>query len=246
MAYIPAKPIPNQPIPGVLSGYTNGTIYNMDYTLHLNAIAFEINQLSYALSPIGITSETGGFGYYVQSIAINSGIVAEQMVDLNLRLQDLIGTVSKVGNKSEILAKGLGTISSHLAEQVVTQQMVAVDTINNNKFTQETTKASQKAAGQEPTVITPASLVETTKETVNNVTMFKAQAAAGALVSDAVANASSYAITTTTTWIAESAFGQWVKDAYAETEIFVVGIFSKERAAALRAKTKLATRVGQA
>jgi hypothetical protein len=210
----------------------------MDYTLHLNAIAAELNQIGFFLSPTG-AADVGSLAASCSSAAKSLATLGEQVASQTKLLTDINGNLLVVANKIGVSAVGLATISSHLAEQVVTQQMVAVDQINNNKFTQETTKASQVAAGVEPTVITPANLVETTKETVNNVTMFKAQAAAGALVSDGIGKAASYATTTVGEWIAATGITEFIKNTYATAEIAVVGIFSEERAKKLQAELEL-------
>ena len=60
------------------------------------------------------------------------------------------------------------------------------------------------------------------------------------MVTEAATAAATSAFTTATTWAAESALGVWIKDTYATTEIAVVGIFSKEKAAKLKRDLEVA------
>jgi len=233
MPWIPPKIIPNQPIPGVLTGYTNGTIYNMDYTLHLNAIIAELNQIGFMLSPAAIAdvgSAAASLSVSAQSLTklqTDMGNVREELKRLNL-------SVGKVANKIEVSTKGLANISSHMGKQTVIQTMAMNDQIKTNEFQKQVTNQAQEAAGQPKTVVTPAAFAEKAKEVITDVTTNNALISAASMVEAQVTSAATEAYSTATTWIAESSFGQWVKDAYSEQEIAFVGLFSKEKAEKLQ------------
>jgi hypothetical protein len=227
--YVPYIPVPAQPIPSPLTGYTNGTIYTQDYALVLNAIAEQLNEVGYNFS--GAASfDIGSASASLSAIAINSGSCSERLAEIDKTLQALAGSVLTIANKIEVSTKGLATISSHMAKSGVISQMQLADQITANEFNKQTANAAQVAAGLEPTVIAAPDFLEKAKSTIVSFGQLNAQVGATAVVVEATTAAASSAFTTATTWAAESALGTWVIDAYAKTEIAVVSIFSEKKA----------------
>lgn len=238
MPWIPPKIIPNQPIPGVLTGYTNGTIYNMDYTLHLNAIIAELNQIGFMLSPQALL-DVGSVAASMSSASLNLGIIAENVADIHLEVKKLNLNLQGVSNSVEVSTKGLANISTHMAKQSVLMTMQVNDQMKTSEFQKQVTNQAQESAGQEKTVVTPAAFTEKAKEVISDVSSTNALVAGTSFVQEQISTTATTAFTTTTEWIAESAFGVWIKDAYAKTEIAVVGLFSEAKAKVLADKLKV-------
>lgn len=230
MPYIPYVPLPPQPVPSTLSGYTNGVIYTQDYTLHLNAVAKEINALQFQFSALAAKTDVGSAAASLSSAASSTGLLVKQIGTTNDLLMKLNTNVQLVANSMEVVSRGLATISSHASESVVTQQMAYADQAKNNKHQQLTTEAAQEAAGLPKTVVTPELTVATIQATIQDVSVVKAQATAASLVTDGAATAFAFASTTVTSWAAQSAVGQWIKKAYGDVEISVKALFAKEKA----------------
>lgn len=233
MPWIPPKIIPNQPIPGVLTGYTNGTIYNMDYTLHLNAIIAELNQIGFMLSPaalLDVGSAAASLSASSQSLTklqTDMGGIKEQLIKLNM-------SVGNIANKIEVSTKGLANISTHMAKQSVLKTMQVNDQMKTSEFQKQVTNQAQESAGIPKTVVTPAAFTEKAKEVISDVSSTNALVAGTTFVQEQISTTATTAFTTSTQWIAESAFGKWIKDTYAEQEIAFVGLFSKEKAEKLQ------------
>lgn len=231
MAYIPFVPVaPVQSAFGAVSGYTNGSFVIPNYNFELNSIAEEINALQYQFTGLAAKADVGSIAASASSAAGSIGLLVKQVTASNELLMKLNTNVQLVANSLEVVSRGLATISSHASEAVVTSQMALADQVKNNKHQQLTTEAAQAAAGLPKTVVTPEITVDTIKVNIEDVGAIKAQAAVAGLVSDGTAKALGFATTTVTTWVAESALGQWVKKAYGDVELAVKALFAKEKA----------------
>jgi hypothetical protein len=241
MPYIPfVPPFAGAPVPlaSPITGYTNGVIQGRDYTLHLNAIALELNKIGFFLSPAAAL-DAGSASASLSASSLNLGIITENIADIHLEIKTLNLNLQKIANKIEVSTKGMANISSHMAKQTVIQTMVMNDQIKTSEFQKQVTNQAQEAAGQPKTVVTPADFTAKAKEVITDVTTNNALISAASMVEAQITSAATEAFTTATTWIAESAVGVWVRDAYAETEILVVGLFSKEKAKQLADKLKV-------
>lgn len=238
MPWIPPKIIPNQPIPGILTGYTNGTIYNMDYTLHLNAIIAELNQIGFMLSPAALL-DVGSVAASMSSASLNLGIIAENVADIHLEVKKLNLNVQGVSNSVEVSTKGLANISTHMAKQTVIATMDMNNNVKKAEFEKLVTNQAQEQAGLEKIEVSPQNLIERGQALLSEVSQSNALIAGTTFVQEQISTTATAAFTTTTTWIAESAFGVWIKDAYAKTEIAVVGLFSEAKAKVLADKLKV-------
>ena len=236
MPYIPfIPPAAGAPVPlaSPFTGYTNGVIQGRDYTLHLNAIALELNKIGFFLSPAALTdvgSAAASLSASSQSLTklqTDIGSVKEQLIRLNM-------SVGNIANKIEVSTKGLANISTHMAKQSVLKTMQVSDQMKTNEFQKQVTNQAQESAGQPKTVVTPAAFTEKAKEVITDVSTNNALIAGTTFVQEQISTTATAAFTTTTTWVAESAFGKWVKDTYAEQEIAFVGLFSKEKAEKLQ------------
>lgn len=242
--YVPYIQVPNQPVPSTITGYTNGTIFTQDYALVLNQIAREINEVGYNFS--GAASyDIGSAAASLSAIAINSGSCSERLAEIDQTLQGMAGSILAIANKIEVSTKGLANISTHMGKQNVIAMCSLADQVKANEFNALTANQAQEAAGQEKTVVTPAAFITKIEAAVNDVGSMNSVLGATNLIIEGITAAGTTAFTTATTWAAESAIGTWVIEAYAETEIAVVSMFSKKKAKELelaladkRAKTK--------
>lgn len=238
--YIVYNPVPPVNFAmGSVSGYTNGAFVVPTYNLELNAIALQLNLLQYQFSNAAVL-EPGSASASMSATAGNVGVIAEQLGELLELMETISGNLSTIANKVEVSTKGLANISSHMAKAGVISQMQLADQVTANEFNKQTANAAQVAAGLPPTVITATDFLEKAKSTIVDVGQLNAQVAATAVVTEAATAAATSAFTTATTWAAESALGVWIKDTYATTEIAVVGIFSKEKAAKLKRDLEVA------
>jgi hypothetical protein len=231
MPYIPFTPAPPVIVEaGAVQGYTNGFFYSPSYNLELNKIAFEINALQFQFSPLAAQTEVGSPAASLSAVAINSGIIAENVADIHLELKKLNLSISGVSNSIDTSTKGLANISTHMAKQTVIQTMAVNNDIKKAEFEKQVTNTAQEAAGVPKTVVTPQALVARVEEVITDVTTTNALISATALVQETVANAATTAFTTTATWIAESAFGVYVQEAFGKVEVAVIGLFSDAKA----------------
>jgi hypothetical protein len=241
MPYIPFTPAaPVTFAAGSVTGYTNGFFYSPNYNLELNLIAKEINALQYQFSGTAALTDVGSAAASMSAAAGNIGIVAKNtgtIVDLMTKISANILTIA---NKIEMSSAAISNVSSHMAEQVVVSQMAYVDQSQANKHQQLTVEAAQEQAGLPKTVVTTESITTTLQQTAQNVSIAKASAKAASLVDEAITSAFSYAKTTTTNLLATYGITQWIKNTYAETEILVVGLFSKEKAEKLKNDLEIA------
>jgi hypothetical protein len=236
MPYIPFTPItPVTFAAGSVTGYTNGFFYSPNYNLELNAIAKEINALQYQFSGAALL-DVGSASATMSATALNLGIIAENVADIHLEIKKLNLNVQGVSNSVEVSTKGLANISTHMAKQTVIATMAMNNDIKKAEFEKLVTNEAQAQAGMPISVVTPEGLVERGKQLVTEVSQSNALIAGTTFIQEQISTTATTAFTTTTTWIAESAFGVWVKDAYAKTEIAVVGLFSEAKAKVLADK----------
>ena len=241
MPYIPYVPVaPVQYSAGSVTGYTNGFFYQQGYNLELNAIAEEINALQYQFSGAAIL-DPGSAANTLHLSMLNLGIIAENVADIHLELKKLNLNVQGVSNSVEVSTKGLANISTHMAKQNVIATMVMNNDVKKAEFEKLVTNQAQEQAGLPKTEVTPQGLAERGKQLVTEVGQSNALIAGTTFIQENISAAATAAFTTTTTWVAESAFGVWIKDAYAKTEIAVVGLFSAEKAKVLADKLKVKT-----
>jgi hypothetical protein len=234
MAYTPPPVIPSVPVPGNM-GATGGagTFTTFDYSLHLNAIIKELNQLNYNLSSIS-TAEPGSV--MAQAALTNKNLQdsLKQYTTLTDSLQKLTGAVTGMNKTMTIQTTGLANISTTMTKQLVVTETATMDQIKNNQLTQAIAKQAQIDAGKEPVVITPEAFLTRVEQAVNDVLQFRAVAFAVNVVTTAINDTITTAYTTSVTWAGQTAAGTWIVDTYLETEIFIVKIFDKEKAKQLQ------------
>ena len=241
MPYIPYTPVtPVNFAMGSVSGYTNGFFVVPTYNLELNAIAKELNALQYQFSGAAIF-DPGAAANTMHLTMLNLGIIAENVADIHLEIKKLNLNVQGVSNSVEVSTKGLANISSHMAKQTVLKTMALNDQMKTSEFQKQVTNQAQEASGQEKTVVTPDAFTEKAKEVLTDVSTTNALVAGTAFIQEQITTAATSAFTSTTTWIAESAFGVWIKDAYLKTELAVTTFFADAKAKLLVDKTKVQT-----
>lgn len=227
IAFTPAAPSTVQT--GSVEGYTNGFFYAPNYNAELNKIAFEINALQYQFSGTAL-EDVGSAASCLSAIASNSSIIARNMGEINLELKNLNLSIGGVSNSIDTSTKGLANISTHMAKQSIIQTMAVNNDIKKAEFEKQVTNTAQEAAGIPKTVVTPQALVARVEEVITDVTTTNALISATTLVQETITNAATTAFTTTATWIAESAVGVYVQEAYGKLEVAAIGLFSAEKA----------------
>jgi hypothetical protein len=246
MPYIPYTPIlPVNFAAGAFTGNTNGFITVPTYNLELNAIAKEINALQFQFSNAALL-DVGSAAASMSSASLNLGCIAESLGTIQDLMTKLNVNVQTIANKLELSAGAISNVSAHMAEQVVVAQMAYVDQSSANKHQQLTVEQAQEQAGLPKTVVTKEAITTTLQTTAQNVSIAKASAKAAALVDEAITSASSYALNTVKGLLVEYGITQWVKNAYAEAEILVVGLYSKEKAEKLKRDLEVAKNKAQA
>ena len=241
MPYIPYTPVlPVNFAAGGFTGNTNGFLTVPTYNLELNAIAKELNALQYQFSGAAIL-DPGAAANSMHLAMLNLGIIAENVADIHLEIKKLNLNVQGVSNSVEVSTKGLANISTHMAKGNVIATMDMNNNVKKAEFEKLVTNQAQEQAGITPTEVSPQNLVERGKQLVTEVSESNALIAGTTFVQEQISTTATTAFTTTTTWVAESAFGVWIKDAYAKTEIAVVGLFSEEKAKVLADKLKVKT-----
>ena len=241
MPYIPYTPVsPVNFAMGSVSGYTNGFFTIPTYNLELNAIAKELNALQYQFSGAAL-ADPGAAANTMHLSMLNLGIIATNVADIHLELKKLNLNVQGVSNSVEVSTKGLANISTHMAKQTVIATMAMNNDVKKAEFEKLVTNQAQEQAGLEKTEVSPENLVDRGKQLLTEIGESNALIAGTTFVQEQITTTATAAFTTTTTWIAESAFGVWVKDAYAKTEIAVVGLFSEAKANVLKDKIKVQT-----
>jgi hypothetical protein len=230
MPYIPYVVVPPATVPtGSVQGYTNGFFTAPNYTAELNQIAFQINALQFQFSGAAL-EDYGSAAACLSAIASNSSIIAANMGEINLELKNLNLSIGGVSNSINTSTKGLANISTHMAKQTVIATMVMNNDVKKAEFEKEVTNQAQVAAGQEKTVITPQGLIERGEQLIAEVGQSNALIAGTAFVSEQISNTATTAFTTSAQWVAESAVGIYVQEAYGNLEVAAIGLFSAEKA----------------
>jgi hypothetical protein len=247
MAYTPPTALPVAPpyslAPSNFVGQTTGAVVFPDYSAHLMAIIVELNKLNYNLSSIS-TAEPGSVMAQMSLTNSNLQDSLKQYATLTDSLQKLAGSVTSMNKTMTIQTTGLANISSTLTKQLVVSETATIDQIKNNQLTQEIAKQAQIDAGKTPVVITPEAFLTRVEAAVNDVLSFRAISFAANLITQAINDTVTTAYTTSVTWAAQTAAGQWITTTYAETEIFITSLFSKEKAQQLA--TELANKTKNA
>lgn len=144
-------------------------------------------------------------------------------------MEKLITAVNKIANSIDTSTTGMANIQHTLTKQVTTQQMVAADTIKNNKFTQATTNAALVDAGKPPTVVKPDDMKASVLSAVQDISLINAQSQGAALIETAVTESVTQGFKISTEWLAQTAFGKWVTDNYAIAKLQTKILFADEK-----------------
>ena len=228
MAYTPPPLVPSAPVPGVLTGETSGTITTFDYSLHLNAIIKELNQLNYNLSSIS-TAEPGSVMAQLSLTNNNMRGSITKFTDLNSTLRTLASSLEKVNTTMNVQTTGLANISSTLTKQLIVSETATMDQVKNNQLTQAIAKQAQIDAGKEPVVITPEAFLTTLEQRVNDILSFRAITFAAGVVTSAIQDTITVAYTTSVSWAAQTKAGQWITTTYTETKQYLTTLFSADK-----------------
>jgi hypothetical protein len=216
-----------------------GTFTTFDYSLHLNAIIKELNQLNYNLSSIS-TAEPGSVMAQMSLTNTNLQDSLKQYATLTDSLQKLAGSLTSMNKTMTVQTTGLANISTTMTKQLVVTETATMDQIKNNQLTQAIAKQAQIDAGKEPVVVSPEAFLTRVEQTINDVLNFRAVSFAVGIVTTAINDTITTAYTTSVTWVGQTAAAQWITTTYLETELFITKIFSPEKAKQLA--TDLANR----
>jgi len=206
---------------GTFTGQTNGSVTTVDNTLEFLAIAESIDTLNFNIGTHLATMNSFNVAQWsAQGLATPGSPIAvlaaqgKALTNMSAMMASMMQTQSEIATKLTGMQVGLAQVSSQMAAGVTTSQVHLAETIKNNKFQQKTTNAALVRSGIEPTVVAPASLPDTIKETIDAVGPLKAAMATANLVEQSIGSAISWTTTTVKNIIAESYIGTAAANAF--------------------------------
>ena len=140
------------------------------------------------------------------------------------------------------ISTGLAAISAHIAQGVTTQQLVAVDTMKNHKFQQQTTNDALERAKLPKTEVPPANRQQAMTEAVNDVGDLKLQVGAANLVTDFITDNVVIMQSQLVTWVGTTTVGQAATSAWASVKQFLKLSNPTQEAAVVTTGANAATR----
>jgi hypothetical protein len=230
---------------GTFSGQTNGQVTTVDYTADLLAIAESIDNLNFNIGTQLITMNSFNTAQWSQAGIKIPGtpisvlaVQARALTNMSTMMASTMKTQSEIAAKLTGIQVALAQVSSQMAASVTTSQVHLAETIKNNKFQQQTTNAALVRSGIEPTVVTPASLPATIKETIDSVGPVKAAMAAAGLVEQSIGSAVAWTTTTVGNLIAESYVGSAAAEAFSTVKGWLGITKAQETQKALTTETQ--------
>jgi len=191
------------PTPGVLAGYTNGTITTYDYSLDFTAIVTQLTALNTNLVAMNANLLLISSSLSVPAAQVPYS-VAHSLRGINNGINGLFGGSDDANNKASqmaMLVRGLAgsvdAMSSAIHEQVAVQTLQVADQIENNAFQKQAT-LDALARNNLPAPQPPAPL-DTIKEKVVNAEIIHGEAYLTGTVSNisdnVIAKLSNYILT---------------------------------------------------
>jgi hypothetical protein len=157
------------PTPGVLAGYTNGTITTYNYSLEFGVMAEALGDIAIALTALNLNFEAtfGTVG------ALKPGTMANSAVLSKNYLAQLAGSGDNGNNKEDkktMYLHGIKSAIDALAkaqhETIAIQTLVASDQIDHNSFQKQATLDA--LARNDLPAPQPPDVIDTIKEKVKN------------------------------------------------------------------------------
>lgn len=164
-----------------------------------------------------------------QASASNLGYIHSAIQAQTEQIVNLTVAVGKISNSLDILTKAAGTMAYTSIQSLNTQQLAYADQVKNNKFNQKTTNAALERANLPPTEVQPEEFKKEVADRVVDLGTIKAQNAAVDVIQSTVTEYTKAGFEMATKWVAESAFGKWVQDYYAEAKVQVQLLYADEK-----------------
>lgn len=155
------------PTPGVLAGYTNGTITTYNYSLEFGVMAEALTDIAIALTALNLNFEAtfGTVGSLKPGTMANSAAISKNML-IQLAAGDDVGNDKQ--DKKTMYLHGIKSAIDALAkaqhEAIAIQTLVASDQIDHNSFQKQATLDA--LARNDLPAPQPPALVDTIKEKV--------------------------------------------------------------------------------
>jgi hypothetical protein len=145
------------PSPGVLAGYTNGTITTFDHTIELAAITTALGTLNATL-----LSLFGTPGAAIPGTVANSAMLTKDMlVIIQKNLQDIKNNNEALMTAIVGMQGSIDGLSQTMAAAAVIHGVGVADQIENNSFEQTATKEALKRNDlPEPSVPSPVATIK--------------------------------------------------------------------------------------
>jgi hypothetical protein len=206
------------PNPGVLAGYTNGTITTYDYSLDFAAIVTQLTAVNTNLVTMNASLATIALSLSPAGATVPLSMANSAAISKNMLIQ-LAGGTDSLDNKNSqmsMLIKGLqgsvDALSSAVHEQVAIQTLQAADQIENNAFQKQAT-LDALARNNLPAPQPPAPL-DTIKEKVVSAELIHGEALMTSTVSsitdNVLAKLSNYILTSgPVIWAEDVVSGAW-------------------------------------
>jgi hypothetical protein len=199
------------PNPGLLSGYTNGTITTYDYSYELGAIAINTGLIAEAL--IDIQLLLGPVGAKVPGSITNSIEGSKLYLGQLAGKQGVTGLNDKNAQMSQVIAGLQGAVhamSSAIHEQAAIQTLQAADQIEHNSFQKQATLDALKRNDLPAPV--PPSPMDEIKAKIKNAEIIHAEAllvgTVSGIMDNVLAKLSNYILTSAPIIYAENAIGE--------------------------------------
>jgi hypothetical protein len=177
------------PTPGVLAGYTNGTITTYNYSIEFGGMVMALEEIAIALTLLNLNFEAtfGSAGALKPGTMANSAAISKNM------LIQMAGSDDSDNDKQDKKAMYLHGIKSAIDalakaqhEAVAVQTLAVSDQIENNSFQKQATLDA--LARNDLPAPKPPSVVDTIKEKVVNAQVIHSTSMLTGMVSDITNN----------------------------------------------------------
>jgi hypothetical protein len=235
----PAKAIP---FPGVLGGYTTGTITTFDPTLPLQAIAVQLQQIQGALNGGEAGAEASIPGSLLAILNSSQQSLASIDISLLSLRKDGLDALLAVTDQTNSVQQSIATIASMMSLDIALKQMALADQIKHNQFVQTTTNTSRQESFKTPIEVSPDNFQKQASGATKDMATISAQAWTGSAVLSTISQAATGALTIGQGWLADTAIGQDILKRISKYQAQGEAYMAKQKAAYADAIGKASSR----
>lgn len=203
---------------GSWTGDNPGTLNAFNYTLEWETLKISVDSVATAIVDLKTELLAGGVGalaaFEPGTLAHSASIAAKVQAETLLLMTEMQASQEKMAGAIAALAHTVNNLSSTVASGVATQQLQLAETINKNEFDVQATQAALKRNNLPEVTVSDTGLLDRITKSINQGTTIAAQTSAAGFVT----GTASKAITTATTYVADSAPAQAISNWF--TSIF--------------------------